>query len=208
VRFDPPTTQQLSERLQQQGVPAQTADAAARLSLGDGEKAEHLASPDGMQLRAAAEQFARAAIHQQTSQKPWKAILDRTRSQGATAKAEIERQLQEELQFLPKKEHKRKETEFTERARRAERRAQTKALDHALQLAGLWYRDVATIQAQAPELVFHTDRTPQLNEDTAAKNLRTAQELVDDTRARLLLNVSEELACEALAYRLEETLRG
>ena len=28
-------------------------------------------------------------------------------------------------------------------------------------------------------------------------------ELVDDTRARLALNVSEELALEALAYRLE-----
>ena len=38
------------------------------------------------------------------------------------------------------------------------------------------------------------------------KALRRAMELVDDTRARLILNVSEELACEALAYRLEETL--
>jgi DNA polymerase-3 subunit delta' len=208
VRFDPPTTQQLSDRLQRQGVPLTTADAAARLSLGDGDKAVHLASPDGMQLRAAAEQFARAAIHGETHKKPWKAMLDRTRQQGAAAKAEIERQLQEELQYLPKKEHKRKETEFTEKARRAERRAQTKALDHALQLAGLWYRDVATIQAGAPDLIFHTDRTPQLTDDSQARNCRTAQELVDDTRARLLLNVSEELACEALAYRLEETLTG
>jgi DNA polymerase-3 subunit delta' len=206
VRFDPPTTEQLSQRLQRQGVPPSTADAAARLSLGDGEKATMLASPDGMQLRAAAEQFARAAVHRTTSQKPWKAILDRTRHLGATAKAEIERQLQEELQFLPKKEHKRRETEFTERARRAERRAATKALDHALQLTGLWYRDLATIEAGAPELVFHTDRLSQLNEDASAKRLREAQELVDDTRTRLLLNVSEELACEALAYRLEETL--
>ena len=32
---------------------------------------------------------------------------------------------------------------------------------------------------------------------------RDAVELVDDTRARLALNVSEELALEALAYRLE-----
>ena len=31
--------------------------------------------------------------------------------------------------------------------------------------------------------------------------LRHAQQLVDDTRAALLLNVSEELACEALAHR-------
>jgi len=208
VRFDPLPPGALAHKLQSRGVAPETAEACARLSLGDGEKALMLASPDGMQLRSAAEQFARAAIHRGTDKKPWKAILDRTRHQGATAKAEIERQLQEELQFLPKKEHKRKETEFTERARRAERRAQTKALDHALQLTGLWYRDVATIQAGAPELVFHTDRLQQLTEDTAAKDPRSAQELVDDTRARLLLNVNEELACEALAYRLEDLLAG
>jgi hypothetical protein len=30
---------------------------------------------------------------------------------------------------------------------------------------------------------------------------------VEDTRERFLLNVSEDLACEALAYRLAQTLR-
>jgi DNA polymerase III subunit delta' len=206
VRFDAPTTEQLAQRLQSQGVPQPQADAAARLSLGDGEKAEQLATPDGLQLRSAAEQFARAPVHGKASDKPWREILDRARHQGQAAKSEVESQLKEELQFLPKKEHKKRETEFTERAKRAERRAATKALDHALQLTGLWYRDLACVQAQAPELVFHSDRVDQLLQDRNAKNLIKAQELVDDTRARLILNVSEELACEALAYRLEETL--
>jgi DNA polymerase-3 subunit delta' len=31
-------------------------------------------------------------------------------------------------------------------------------------------------------------------------------ELVEDTRERFVLNVSEDLACEALAYRLERIL--
>jgi DNA polymerase-3 subunit delta' len=31
-------------------------------------------------------------------------------------------------------------------------------------------------------------------------------ELVEDTRQRFQLNVSEDLACEALAYRLERIL--
>jgi DNA polymerase III subunit delta' len=31
-------------------------------------------------------------------------------------------------------------------------------------------------------------------------------ELVEETRQRFQLNVSEELACEALAYRLERVL--
>jgi DNA polymerase-3 subunit delta' len=36
-----------------------------------------------------------------------------------------------------------------------------------------------------------------------AADLDHAVELVDDTRARLTLNVDERLACEALVYRLE-----
>jgi DNA polymerase-3 subunit delta' len=206
VRFDPPTTEELAERLERHGTPPDTAQAAARLSLGDGEKALRLASPDGLKLRQAAESFARAPIHAQVADKPWRALLDRAKQAGADAKAEIEGQLKEELQFLPKKEHKRRETEFTERARRADRRAATQALDHALQLVGLWYRDLAVLEAGAPELVFHSDRLGTLQQDQGRPNLRTAQELVDDTRARLILNVSEELACEALAYRLEEAL--
>jgi len=206
VRFDPPTTDQLAGTIQAKGIPPETAQAAARLSLGDGEKALSLALGDGPALRAAAEQFARAPLHGQASTTPWRAILDRAKLAGTSAKDEIERQLKEELQFLPKKEHKRRETEFTERARRADRRAATKALDHALQLAGLWYRDLTCVAAGAPELVFHSDRLDQLNEDAGRNGLQKAQELVDDTRARLILNVSEELALEALAYRLEEAL--
>jgi DNA polymerase-3 subunit delta' len=38
------------------------------------------------------------------------------------------------------------------------------------------------------------------------QRLRQAVELVEDTRVRFQLNVSEELACEALAYRLERVL--
>jgi DNA polymerase-3 subunit delta' len=36
--------------------------------------------------------------------------------------------------------------------------------------------------------------------------LLQAIELVEETRRRFQLNVSEELACEALAYRLERLL--
>ena len=50
------------------------------------------------------------------------------------------------------------------------------------------------------------DTSPDEDAGRDPAALRKAQELVDDTRSRLILNVSEELACEALAYRLEETL--
>jgi DNA polymerase-3 subunit delta' len=208
VRFDPPSTEQLAHQLQSHGVAPEAAEAAARLSLGDGEKAHALALGDGPKLRAAAETLARAPLHGRSDAKPWRAVLEHAGARGAAAKEEVEKALREELQYLPKKEHKRRETEFTERARRAERRARTQALDHALQLTGLWYRDLHCLAAGAGELVFHSDRAQELEADagpdTAA--LQRAQALVDDTRAALLLNVSEELACEALAYRLEEAL--
>jgi DNA polymerase III subunit delta' len=210
VRFDPPPPAQLAERLQARGAAPAQADAAARLSLGDGERALALAAQDGADLRARAEAFARAPLHGRTgAERPWLALLELAYSRGGKARAACEERLAEELQFLPRKEHKRRETEVGDQARRAERRARTAALDHGLQLAGLWYRDLACVAAGAPELAHNSDRAGELAEDAAGRSLASlhrAAELVDDARARLALNVVEELACEALAFRLERLL--
>jgi DNA polymerase-3 subunit delta' len=210
VRFDALPAARLAERLQSRGVAPDQAQACARLGLGDGERALALALGGGPALRARAEAFARAPLHGATAaERPWKALLDEARAAGATAREAVEAALADELAYLPKKEHKRRETEYADRARRAERRAETGALDQALQLAGLWYRDLACVAAGAPELAHHTDRAAQLAQDAAGRDaaaLRAAVELVEDTRARLVLNVSYELACEALAYRLERSL--
>ena len=210
VRFDALTVAALALRLQSRGAPPDVADACARLSLGDGEKALALALGDGPALRAAAEAMARAALHGRSGvERPWTALLERARSRGATAREQVEAALAEELQYLPKKEHRKRTTEYGERARRAERRAETGALDHALQLTGLWLRDVGAVALGVDDVVLNSDRRPLLAEDAAGRDaaaLRAAQELVDDTRARLAVNVTFELACEALAFRLEEAL--
>ena len=201
VRFDPPPPGALARHLESRGVPPETAAACARLSLGDAEQALALALGDGPAMRANAERFARDP----DGDRPWKPILDHARARGAAAREEVEAALSEELAYLPKKEHKRRSTEFTDRARRAERRAATGALDDALRLVGLWYRDLACVAAGAEELVHHTDRLEPLREGAAGRDaavLHRAVDLTDDTRARLALNVSEELALEALAYRL------
>src|SRR3954449_9654589 len=52
VRFDPLPRARIVERLHDQGVDAERADAAARLALGDGRRAEFLAGEDGLALRA------------------------------------------------------------------------------------------------------------------------------------------------------------
>jgi DNA polymerase-3 subunit delta' len=210
VRFDPLATEALAERLQSRGVPPESAAACARLGLGDGERALALALGDGPALRARAEAFARAPLRGAVgAELPWKPVLAQARAVGAGAREGVDAALAEELSYLPKKEHKRRETEFGERGRRAERRAETGAVDHALQLAGLWYRDMACVVAGAPELAHHADRLDALREDAEGRGpavLQQALELVEDTRARLALNVTYELALEALGYRLERLL--
>ena len=204
VRFDPLPAAELARRLEARSVPPETATACARLSLGDGERA--LAMALEPELRARAEAFARAPLHH----RPLAAdpLLEQSRAAGARAREPVEAALAEELEYLPKKEHKRRSTELDERARRAERRAATGELEHALQLVGLWYRDLACVAAGAEDLAHHADRLDALREDAALRDRHAwlrAVELVDDTRARLPLNVSEPLALEALAYRLEES---
>jgi DNA polymerase III subunit delta' len=205
VRFDPLPDTALAERLEGRGIDPETATACARLSLGDGERALALALDP--ELRAGAEAFARAPLAGRAhAERAWLPLLEQARSAGARATEAVEAALAEELEYLPRKEHRRRATEFAERARRADRRAATGALDHALQLVGLWYRDLAVVAAGAEDLAHHTDRLPQLREDAAGRDgiaLREKVELVDDTRARLALNVTEALALEALAYRLE-----
>jgi DNA polymerase III subunit delta' len=91
------------------------------------------------------------------------------------------------------------------------RRERTRALDLGLQLVGLWFRDLAAIAWGADDVVYAVDRVHVLRpaaEDGDPATFRRAVELVEETRERLQLNVSEELACEALAYRLEAELGG
>jgi DNA polymerase-3 subunit delta' len=100
------------------------------------------------------------------------------------------------------------ETEWTERIRRTRRRAETGALDLGLQLVTLWFADLAALADGAEDLVRNVDHLSELRAAVgpSASALRRAMELVEDTRQRFQLNVSEELACEALAYRLERVL--
>jgi hypothetical protein len=61
----------------------------------------------------------------------------------------------------------------------------------------------------AEDVVFNRDKLPQLRavaEGLEPADARRAAELVQDTRRRLDLNVSEELALEALCFRLEEEI--
>jgi DNA polymerase-3 subunit delta' len=209
VRFDPPPEGELAAALRAEGVAEAAALACARLAQGDGQRARALALGEGPELRAEAEAYARAALHGTVEARPWVALLARARAAGARAREEVEAAAERERPFLARSELRRAATAAEERARRARRRAERGTLDLALSLAGLWLRDVAALAWAAPDAVLAGDRLDALREDAAGRDpaaLRAGVELVEETRERFALNVSEELALEALAGRLERRL--
>jgi DNA polymerase-3 subunit delta' len=186
------------------------ADAAARLSGGDVELARLLTDDRGAALRTIAEKAARAPRSGSGAPEPWQELLAAASEAGEAAGAEEERRLLEEAEVTARRGRKGKLTrEAIEQVRRTERRARTQALDLGLALCCDWYRDLAAIASGADDVVLNTDRLDQLAEDAEGLDparARTALEWVLDTRRRLRVNVSEELALEALWLRLTATL--
>lgn len=209
VRFEAPSEAEAVAAVRAEGVDEETAIACVRLSLQDVDRALELAGEEGRALRAAGERYARAAIAgEMTSARPWTELMAAVRARGEAAGRELESLRDAELELTARKERKRVETEWTERVRRARRRVQTTALDLGLQVVSLWYADLMSLAWGAPELVRNRDRETELERDAGIDpgRLRRAIELVEETRERFQLNVSEDLACEALGYRLERTL--
>jgi DNA polymerase III subunit delta' len=188
------------------------AAAAARLSGGDVALARLLLGERGTAMRAAAEAAARAARAPDPPPEPWRALLDAASEAGQEAGAEEERRLVEETEAMAKRGRKGKLTrEATEQVKRTERRARTQALDLGLALCCAWYRDLAAVASGADDVVLNLDRLDQLAEDAQGLDpagARLAVEWVLDTRRRLRVNVSEELALEALWLRLASALSG
>jgi DNA polymerase-3 subunit delta' len=209
VRFEAPTEERAMEELRARGVDPETARACVRLALGDAEQAAGLAEAGGRELRATATAYARGAIAgEAATRRVWADVLAAVRAQGDAVAGELEARRTAELELTARRDRKRVETEWSDRVRRARRRVQTTALDLALQLVSLWYADLIAIGCGAHELVRNVDRGDELERDARADPLalRRAVELVEETRQRFQLNVSEDLACEALAHRLEQTL--
>jgi DNA polymerase III subunit delta' len=209
VRFDARSADEIAARIEATGVAAETAVACARLSLGDASQAMELAAGEGAGLRSAAEGFARAPLAGEAARtRPWVELLSAVRARGEATREELEARAGEELELYPKKERKRVETEWTDRIRRSRRRVETRALDLGLQLVTMWFEDLVFVAWEARDLVRNTDRLDELASDAGVDpgRLREAIDLVEDTRLRFQLNVSEDLACEALAYRLERSL--
>ena len=211
VRFEAPSVQELAAEVAAGGVEPALADAYARLSLGDASRARALAEPEGAELRARTQELVRGAISGQ-ERSSWEGVLSAVRARGERVRNELEVGGSDELELLPSRERKRAETELQERLRRVRRRVDTGELELALDLAEAWLLDLVAVALGADDLVRNSDRIGELRTDVAVGHggdvaaLRRAIELIEDTRTRLQLNVNEELALEALSYRLGDLL--
>ncbi len=226
VRFDPLGEAELIAELRAEGVDSQAAAAYARLGLGDASRTRELAAAEGPALRDSAERFVAAVLTGQAADAaPCVDLLSAVKARGERLSQELEEQKAADLELYPSRERRRVATEWDERIRRRRRRVETGAFDMALSLIAAWLLDLAALGWGAPDLVRNVDRMEGLGaapglkagggEDNAQENgppplpaITKAVELVEDTRQRFQLNVTEELACEALAYRLQGLLAG
>jgi DNA polymerase III subunit delta' len=213
IDFAPLPPEAIEAQLAGAGSPDDLA-AAARLSAGDVARARFLLSDSGRALRAAALELGRAVGGDSpdtqhasasgesppTAQPAWGQLLKAAESVGDEAEATTRDLLDEETEAGVK----RSARDITDEAKRVGRRRRTEVLDLGLELAAGWFRDLAAVAAGASEVAYNQDCVAELKRAAALdpSRPRRAAELVQDTRRRLDLNVSEELALEALAFRL------
>jgi DNA polymerase III subunit delta' len=216
IEFSPLPPEAIEESLNGAAEPDELAT-VARLSGGDLELAGYLISDDGRALREAALVLARATGRDSPDTRregasadtgptaPWTALLNIAEQAGEHAEEETRRALEAQAEAGLKRSRR----ELGDEARRAGRRRRTEILDLGLGLVGSWYRDLAAVSAGADEVVFNRDRPAELRSGALGLDpapARRAAELVQDTRRRLDLNVSEELALEALFFRIDSLL--
>jgi DNA polymerase-3 subunit delta' len=178
--------------------------AAARLAGGDVDRARFLLTEPGAALRAAVERWTTAIRSDQLAEAPWAELLALAEEQGGEAAAETERAIRERAEESGGAAAKRGGRDAQAAGRRAGRKRRTEVLDLSLALLGASLRDLAAVGEGAPDLVLNADRRPALQEAAGAvdpRRARRAAELVLEARRRLRVNVSEELALEALSFR-------
>jgi DNA polymerase III subunit delta' len=199
VDFAPLPPEVVETELSGLGSPSEVAS-AARLSAGDPDRARLLLSDPGRQLRDAASKLVGAG-----DSTPWMALLKAAEAAGEEAEAATRETLEEES----KAGLKRSVREMGEESKRAGRRRRTEILDLGLELCAAWLRDLAAVASGAEEVAFNRDRLDQLRAGAAVLDpaaARRGAEAVQETRRGLDLNVSEELALEALFFQLARLL--
>jgi DNA polymerase-3 subunit delta' len=216
VRFDPLPAPKIAEALVGEGVATERAAACARLALGNGARARFLASEEGEALLADVDRLVRRALAgaSQPAGEPeaWRGLLDRAEERRAAAEKRVAEEAAARLASEPKgRDRSAIEKQFEDAAKRDGRRARTELLDLGLTLAALRFRDLLCLAEGAEDAALDqmgaerltasaTPGDPEPSVDP--RRLRAAAERCEDARKSLELNVTEDLALEALGFRL------
>src|SRR5579875_2400567 len=217
VRFAPAPAPEVAARLASEGLAeGEAALACAQLADCDLALARELAQPAGCALRDAVSALAEGASEDMGGT-PWQALLSDARERASLALAELKERQAQELESAARSERAKLVRAHADAQRRLERRVRTERLDLALTLLERCLRDAWALALSAGAILYAPDRaaahqaladawgSPQRQ---GAARLARAIEAVAQTRLQLSRNVSEELACEALYYRLCALARG
>ena len=211
VRFDRLPAPRIAAELERDGVAPERAAACARLALGNAARARYLASEEGAALLADVDRIVGAALaggsgEETGGPEPWRGLLERAEERRAIAEAAVAEECRARLESEPKgRERTALERAFEEAARRDGRRARTEILDLGLTLAALGFRDLVCLAEGADDAALDPDRAASLGALARARDprrLRAAAERCEDVRLSLEVNVTEELALEALGFKL------
>jgi DNA polymerase-3 subunit delta' len=187
------------------GLEPERAAALARVAAGRLDRAERLLDPEAASRREVLLELARATYSDPAFEPADAArrLLEGAHQRGARARRRAEDEL--EHLDLPARE-------AEQRLRRAERGAERDELLASLEELAAWYRDLVVVAVGAERAALHSDRIAQLSEDASVERLLGAEraaEVVRETwRGFEELNLSPQLALEALFIRLRRVLAG
>jgi len=215
VRFSPLPAARIAEILEGEGVAPERARACARLALGNGARARFLASEEGEALRADVDRMLFSALGagpDGAGPEPWRGLLDRAEARRAQAEADVAGERDARLESEPRgRDRGALERRFDDAARRDGRRARTELLDLGLALAALAFRDLVCVAEGVEDAAFDPERAATFESSARSRDprrLREAAERCEEARLSLELNVTEDLALEALGYRLKALVRS
>jgi DNA polymerase-3 subunit delta' len=211
IRFSPLPRDAVERRLGAElDLPPASLAALAALAEGDLGRARFLGSERGSRLRELTEACARSARSGRLGERPWGGLLELAGEIGEQEGEAVEAAARARAEELGKgRDADRLRREGEDAAKRAGRRARTRALDTALGLAAAWYVDLIACAEGVPEQVRNRDRIEALEADAGDLDpaaARRSAELAMATRRHLRVNVNEELALEALFHRAAATL--